>query len=198
MPGYQPFQVIGFHSCDKEIVQLKPSTNTWDWLGDGIYFWEQNPERALEYAKESAEGKQFNKIPINTPLVLGAIIELGNCLNLVESRSISVLEVAYNKLERIYKNLNKKMPINKSANRQLDCSVIKYTHQMLKENGELPFDTMRSAFHEGQEIYPGASFTSRLHIQICVTNAAAISGYFLPRPIEKYNPYLNNKYIPHH
>ena len=98
MHDYQPFSVIGFHSCDREVGlrvlnghdELLPSQNAWDWLGSGIYFWEQNPLRALEYAVESAERKQFNKKPISTPFVLGAIIDLGNCLDLVESSSLAI------------------------------------------------------------------------------------------------------------
>ena len=43
MAYHQPFQVIGFHSCDKEVeikvlngdLELKPSDNLWDWLGGG-------------------------------------------------------------------------------------------------------------------------------------------------------------------
>lgn len=98
MAHHRPFQVMGFHSCDKSVgikvlngeIQLKPSTNPWDWLGDGIYFWEQNPERALQYAIESSQHVQFNKTPIEVPFVIGAIIELGNCLNLVEPESLSI------------------------------------------------------------------------------------------------------------
>lgn len=62
---------------------------------------------------------------------------------------------------------------------------------MAHHTGKLPYDTIRSAFNEGETIYPGASFTSRLHIQICVLNPDLIRGYFLPRPVEYYNPYLN-------
>jgi len=91
LPLHHPFSIIGFHSCDKEVGlrvlngldDLRSSENTWDWLGPGIYFWEQNPGRALEYAIECANRKQFNKVPIKTPFVLGAHIELGNCLNLI-------------------------------------------------------------------------------------------------------------------
>jgi hypothetical protein len=79
---YYPHSIIGFHSCDKEVglkvlngkADLFSSKNKWDWLGEGIYFWEQNPGRALEYGTESSEKKQFNKKPIKTPFVLGAII----------------------------------------------------------------------------------------------------------------------------
>lgn len=70
--------------------QLTASTNEWDWLGPGVYFWEQNPARALEYAIDSANNKQKNKVRIATPFVIGSIIELGNCLNLLESFSLTI------------------------------------------------------------------------------------------------------------
>ena len=41
------------------------------------------------------------------------------------------------------------------------------------------------------KLIPGAAITSRLHVQVCVLNPECIKGYFLPRPIEKFNPYLN-------
>jgi len=203
LPYHQPFQVTGFHSCDREIglrvlngdADLKPSNNSWDWLAHGIYFWEQNPERALEYAIESAEGKQFNKVRIKTPFMIGATIELGNCLNLVEPRSLSILTEAYKGLKKLYEELEKKMPVNKDDNRALDCAVIKYIHQSRKENNQPPYDTIRSAFTEGGEAYPGASFTTRHHIQICVLNADLIKGYFLPRPVEHYNPWLKKDFV---
>lgn len=111
MHDYQPFTVIGFHSCDKEVGlkvlngedELLPSQNAWDWLGEGVYFWEQNPLRALEYAESSAKRTQFNKVPIKTPFVLGAIIDLGNCLNLVESGSLEILSQAYKGLTQVIK-----------------------------------------------------------------------------------------------
>jgi len=70
--------------------QLTASTNEWNWLGPGVYFWEQNPARALEYAIDSANNKQKNKVRIATPFVIGSIIELGNCLNLLEQFSITI------------------------------------------------------------------------------------------------------------
>lgn len=70
--------------------QLTASTNEWDWLGPGVYFWEQNPARALEYAIDSANNKQKNKVRIATPFVIGSIIELGNCLNLLEPFSLTI------------------------------------------------------------------------------------------------------------
>jgi hypothetical protein len=200
---HQPFQIIGYHSCDREIglkvlagdLDLKPSNNDWDWLGGGVYFWEQDPKRALDYAVEVAKGQQFNSGKIKTPFVLGAIIELGNCLNLVESQSLSILEAAYTGLKEAYKKVDKKIPANKGAVRKLDCSVIRYVHQTRKEERQQPYDTIRSAFDEGEKVYEGASFTSRHHIQVCVINTSLIKGYFLPRPMEEFNPFLKKDFL---
>ena len=202
MAHHIPFQVMGFHSCDKEVGlkilngndHLKPSNNPWDWLGHGIYFWEQNPERALEYAIGCATKTQFNKVPIKTPFVLGAIIELGNCLNLIEPESLSVLKEAYKGLEKICKEAGVPLPKNKGANRALDAAVFKHLHRSRAEN-ELPnFDSIRCAFIEGEPIYPTANFTSRLHIELCIINPEQIKGYFIPHPLDKFNPYLHKDF----
>lgn len=50
-----PNLVLAFHGCDKlthdavlyEGKALRPSKNDYDWLGWGVYFWEQNYERAF-------------------------------------------------------------------------------------------------------------------------------------------------------
>lgn len=42
--------VIGFHGCDRSVVENVISTNDYDWLGSGIYFWENNEERAWQWA----------------------------------------------------------------------------------------------------------------------------------------------------
>ena len=199
MTYYQPLQVIGFHSCDKEVglkvlngkMDLNPSENVWDWLGSGIYFWEQNPGRALEYANESAAGKQKNKIRIATPFVIGAVIEPGKCLNLLEPTSLAAVRNAYCWMERFYADSGKELPVNMGARRELDCMVIQAVHEYVKIKGEQPYDTVRSAFQEGGELYKGSNFTERLHVEVCVINKDLIKGYFLPRPIAMFNPYLH-------
>ena len=67
-------------------------------------------------------------------------------------------------------------------------------HQSRIDSGEEPYDTIRSPFDEGSKVYPGASFTSRNHIQVCVINPTLIKGYFLPTPIEEFNPYLSKDF----
>lgn len=202
MAYHQPFQITGFHSCDRDLGlrllngsdELRPSDNPWDWLGPGIYFWEQNPYRALAYAEEAARKDQKFSGKIKTPFVIGAIIELGNCLNLIEPNSINIVKVAHANLLETVRESGEEMPINKGSNRRLDCSVIKFVHQSNKNKGVSRYDTIRSPFQEGGPIYDGANFTDRLHIEICVLNKDLIKGYFLPRPVEEFNPYLNKAF----
>jgi hypothetical protein len=56
--------VLGYHGCDKAIAEkllggtpFQASENDYDWLGPGIYFWEANPLRGLEYASEAIKRK---------------------------------------------------------------------------------------------------------------------------------------------
>jgi len=57
MPFYS--LAVGYHGCDRGLVErvvagkdeLKPSQNDWDWLGHGVYFWEDSCARALRWAE---------------------------------------------------------------------------------------------------------------------------------------------------
>lgn len=98
-----PNLVIAFHGCDKAVFddviksggQLRPSQNDYDWLGGGIYFWEQNYERALRWAEQKKSWGSFDE-----PAVIGAVIDLGRCLNLTDSRYIDLLEEEYSLLKK--------------------------------------------------------------------------------------------------
>jgi hypothetical protein len=173
---------------------LRPSDNPWDWLGPGIYFWEDNPYRALDYAIQCARKEQKFSGEIRNPFVIGAIIELGNCLNLIEPNSINIIKSAYAALKQESEKYGQKMPVNKGPNRGLDCAVIKSVHESNQMLDRPRYDTIRSPFHEGAPIYDQANFTSGLHIEICVTNPDQIKGYFLPQPLEKFNPYLHKAF----
>jgi hypothetical protein len=82
------------------------------------------------------------------------------------------------------------LPTNKEENRALDCTVLEYLHHIRKQENSLEFDTVRCAFSEGGQAYPNSHISSRLHIQICVRNPDRIKGFFLPRPLDKFNPGL--------
>ena len=102
-----------------------------------------------------------------------------------------IVKEAHDGLEIAIKESGEKMPVNKGPNRELDCSVIRFLHGIRNSVGDPRFDTIRSSFQEGKMLYPGSNFTSRLNIEIYVLNAELIKGYFLPIPIDEFNPYLS-------
>jgi hypothetical protein len=191
--------ILGFHGCDEEIahdillqkIKFKPSENKYDWLGKGMYFWEYSPSRAKQFIDNLHQNPQKNKPKIIKPTVLGAVIELGHCLDLTDFYSLQLLKDAYNyyiELQEssgweILENTNPKSEINNPDNlwRQLDCAVINLLHQVRVDNELKPFDSVRGVFVEGNELYPTAGFRDKNHIQIAILNPDCIKGFFIPR-----------------
>lgn len=191
--------VIGFHGCDQSIVEkvlngeeLSMSNNDYDWLGHGIYFWENNESRALQYAKEMASRKKTKKI---TPAVIGAIIDLGYCMDLTDSFFLGELQEAYMTMKKSFELAEIEMPQNENGGsstdkrlRRLDCAVIQTAHEINIGAEKPPYDSVRGVFWEGKPLYPNAGFAEKNHIQICVRNPNCIKGYFRPRKINgNYN-----------
>jgi len=188
--------IIGFHGCDKHIrnaivsgkIPLNSSTNDYDWLGSGMYFWENNQKRALDFATE-LKGKSIrNKELIKTPAVLGAIIDLGYCLDLLDAEFIELVKESYISFQETFKMLGAVLPENKPLKgledlliRDLDCEVIENLHEKREINKLRTFDTVGAAFIEGEKLYPNAGFNAKNHIQICVRNPNCIKGFFIPR-----------------
>jgi len=71
----------------------------------------------------------------------------------------------------------------RSQSGYLPCAVINSLHQTRRDRGLRPFDTVRSAFAEGGELFPGSGVTAKHHIQLCVCRRSCIKGYF--RPIDE-------------
>jgi hypothetical protein len=63
---------------------LRTIENDWDWLGKGIYFWENKASRASEWAKFARSNSKLLRTFVNEPFVVGAVIDLGKYLHLLE------------------------------------------------------------------------------------------------------------------
>jgi hypothetical protein len=169
---------------------LKMSSHDYDWLGHGFYFWENNLVRAEQWALENSK-RPHSKI--TTPGVVGAYLNLGFCLDLTDSESLQKLMVSYDALVLACKLSKIDLPVNidpvqvKSKDRilrKLDCAVIETLHELNKMAGLPPYDSVRGVFWEGEELYPGAGFQEKNHIQIAIINPNCIKGFFLPRDID--------------
>ncbi len=178
--------LLGFHGCDASVgrdvisgqKKLAGSTNSYDWLGHGVYFWENSPTRAWEFACE-----QKKRGRIKEPFVIGAVLDLGYCFNLHDSQYHKLLAVAY----EYYASAIQEIAENKGGKnillRYLDCAVFESLHEMIASEGQDPFDSVRCAFEEGSPSFPNSAIQDKTHIQICIRNPDCIKGYFLPLEI---------------
>jgi hypothetical protein len=187
--------VLGYHGCDRDTggrlllnEPFQPSENTYDWLGSGIYFWEANPDRALEWATDRADRilkKEGRKVE---PFVVGAVVDPGFCLDLISSNGIHAIEEAYASFQSVVAASGAQVPENVGGTdlrlRKLDCAVINFLHLAREKAGEQPFDTVRGVFTEGEHVYANSGFRRKTHIQICVRNQENIHGVF--RVHERY------------
>jgi hypothetical protein len=180
--------VLGYHGCDRRIgealldgtVQFVASQNEWDWLGSGIYFWEANPLRGVEFAEE-----QKDRGKLIEPFVVGAVLDLGFCLDLTSSMGVAAVKAAYGLFAEATNKAGKPMPKNRGGPdlllRELDCAVINHFHQIRASNQPplRPFDSVKGVFlAEGGQIYEGSGFYNKTHIQICIRNSSCIKGVF--------------------
>jgi hypothetical protein len=192
----RPGLILGFHGCDKEVrdkalnlqQELKPSKNIYDWLGSGIYFWEASPTRALDFITDLKANPRPGKPIIKEPTVLGAVIDLRYCFDLIEYKNLEILKEGYKSLRDIFKSSGLDLPQNRNIKgnndlllRELDCLVIESIHHATPSDRQ--FDSVRGVFLEGDELYPNAGFREKNHIQICIRNPNCIKGYFLPRKL---------------
>jgi hypothetical protein len=201
-----PGLVLGYHGCSGDTaVQLldgaefEQSNEAWDWLGPGAYFWEGDWQRAQEWATQRMGARA-----LRNPAVVGAVIDLGNCLDLTTRRHLDLVADYYQLFKAEQDAVGEALPVNEDLTgrapgdrllRYLDRAVISYLHEQIDEEisarraaGEMPliqpFDTVRGLFSEGEPAYPGAGFLRKTHTQIAVRNPACIKGVFRPRNID--------------
>jgi hypothetical protein len=185
--------VLAYHGCKLETAQellggspFLPSTQDYDWLGAGIYFWENDVLRAYQWAKE-------HRGHFARPTVIGAVIELGNCLDLATQTGIEAVKLAHKQFKAVLEKQGASIPKNvdlvmnhsgDTVKRFLDCAVMNHLFNSVlrtvqeSDPKSLPYSTVRALFPEGSKLYPGAGFRDKTHIQICVREPEQILGVF--------------------
>jgi hypothetical protein len=185
--------VVGYHGCDESVARnvllrgrnLRPSDNDYDWLGRGIYFWEHGPQRAYEWAQHSKNVKK--------PAVIGALINLGNCFDLLDTNHTQLLADLFPLYRQACEATGTTLPTNLSPKslassdlilRRLDCAVINWCLNFLEKEEKQHYHTVRGLFSEGTPVFDGSKILAKSHVQVAVRDDTAIVGYFKP-PLDK-------------
>ena len=134
------------------------SQNDYDWLGDGVYFFQDGSLRAWQWARERHG---------DDAAVIGADIRLVNCMDLLDVGWNEVLSDAYDRYLASLKKTGQMIPTQYGGAHQLDREVINYAVGSLREVG-IRIACVRAAFREGRPAYTGSAFYNRSHVQIAV------------------------------
>lgn len=169
-----PRTVIGYHGCSKKTAEaifaaehFLVSSNNYDWLGEGVYFWEYAPFRALEWAEERHGESEA--------AVLSATLRLGECLNLLDRKHFAELEAVYGRLIEAMPSERRLRNTERGAH-FLDQYVLDTYCRFAAEQATAPFQTVRGSFPEGEPIYPGSKLLKKAHTQIAVRDVSCISS----------------------
>lgn len=181
--------VVAYHGCDQGVAhsalrggKLTSSANDYDWLGSGVYFWEHGPSRAWDWANFMVKRKR-----IKVPAVIGALIQLGNCFDLLDVRLTNHLRQLFPIFESLMRESGRPLPINDPSRKfhRLDCAFLNWAIPIIERDTATHFQTVRGVFIEGESIYPSSQLFMESHIQVVVRDASAILGYFYPAEIDK-------------
>lgn len=111
--------VVAFHgtrrSAAEELVAgtpFGPSENDDDWLGHGIYFWEYAPQQAWWWAE--------HRYGESEAAVVGSLVRLGRCIDLLDPSNADLLVGAHADLERALQAVGQRLKNNANTHKYRD------------------------------------------------------------------------------
>jgi hypothetical protein len=146
-----------------------PGSEEWDWFGRGVYFWQGDPIRALEWAKRERRVHNLSPEPPDVAVVC-AKVRLGTCLDLVDGRHRALVARAAAAWETEMHRQGQVLQQNQDKKGYRNHAVFEYIYKHL----DVAIDTIRGVFDEGDELFDKAGLYKLSHIHLCVRNAACI------------------------
>jgi hypothetical protein len=163
--------LLGHHGTSRQVAEtvlsngFRVSQNSYDWLGDGVYFWQNAPLRAMEWAK-GAFG--------NDAVVVEATIETGDFINLLDVEWMSWLTDVYDQYLDELKKSGEPLPVQTDRAHRLDRAVMNFGISIIETNG-IPVKGVIGAFREGRPVFPNSALYSHSHVQIAVRDLSLIT-----------------------
>jgi hypothetical protein len=157
------------------------SENDDDWLGHGIYFWEFAPQQAWWWAR-----RRYG----DEAAVVGSLVRLGRCLDLLDPSNTTLLRDAHEDLERALKAAGEKLPDNANNHKYLDCAVFNWLFKLLARDGRT-IDSCRAVFVPLQEakmrrLWKRSGVFEGAHVQLSVREPSNILAVWPVRKDGRY------------
>jgi len=163
--------VVAYHGTSRATAEklvagkpFAPSENEDDWLGHGVYFWEYAPRQAWWWCRHWKHK--------DDPAVVGAVIRLGHCFDLLDPENVQILRDAHDQMEAA----GVELPENGNQHKLRDCAVFNYFYEAA-DQAKRPVDTSRGVYvpvAAKRRIWRRSWIYEQAHIQVCVRNPASI------------------------
>lgn len=174
----------------------RPSANAHDWLGHGIYFFEESLSLAVDWALGVT--RQIASLgQIDSPAVIAADIDLTDCVDLCSGKWNANLSQIYSKLSHpiraqhaprlttaagIDHDIGDQVTQQVLAHNFTDTAVIDTLCRDLTKNGT-PVTCKRAAFSDGDQLYTNSYFFRRTQIQIAALDLSILSNCHVIHPV---------------
>ncbi|MEX1103844.1 MAG: hypothetical protein WED87_06325 [Dehalococcoidia bacterium] len=170
MQPRSPLPVRGYHGTSRAAADdilregFRPSANSYDWLGTGIYFWQDAPRRAREWAEANHSA---------SPAVLEATIDLIDCLDLLDVGWQGAMQRAHTEFVAQRVRTGEPLPRQTSGAHRLDTAMLNLFVGVLEQEGAT-IRSVRAPFAEGGPVFPRSALSLRGHVQIAVRDRSVI------------------------
>ena len=167
--------VIGFHGttqplADQILARTYPllRRRTTDWLGDGLYFWQDAPYRALWWAERRATRTG------QPPAVIRAVVDLDGAIDLLDRSPLveALLSLAF----RIARQRAPTALRNARDNHALDCAVINTSVEYRLNLFGVAHRVVRGVFVNDRPhpYFAGSALLKEAHVQFAVRDWSAV------------------------
>jgi hypothetical protein len=167
--------VVGYHgTTQSQAARILSRTypllerRTADWLGDGLYFWQDAPFRALWWAERRTRRTD------ETPAVVRAVVDLNEAIDLLDRSPFveTLLSLAYR-----VANAPEAAPLrNLGDDHALDCAVINAAVEYRQIVFGAAHRVVRGVFvnERPRPYFAGSALLREAHVQIAVRDWSAI------------------------
>jgi hypothetical protein len=174
-------KLVGYHGTNLRAAKailangFIPSQNPYDWLGIGVYFWQDAPYRAFDWAGiHTRRHHEYDE-----PAVIRSIIQLKReeCMDLLDWQTTGGWAGILSKTHQ-YLRKHQDLPQQRLGRRAklhpLDKVVVDYAiDNILAANG-LQIKAVRAGFEEGKKIFVRSALYDRTHVQVAIRDTSII------------------------
>jgi hypothetical protein len=173
-----PLEIYGYHGTSQTkaasilVDAFRLSDNNYDWLGTRIYFFQDAPLRAKQWATQQYPRKLA---------VICAHLRLDNCIDLFDVGWQPFLKEVYNSFVDEYLSDGQPLPTQNpesSKAHRLDCAFLNYSVNFLSKSGQT-LESIRASFMEGERLFPDSAIFDLAHVQVVIRNPTLIQTLYL-------------------